>query len=188
MKRIVHYLHEEMADFETVLALYFINYSSYGIVTATVDGKPVKGKSGSVYSPDYCISELVAAEDIAGVIIPGGSKLVEDRNLNQLLLKVHKNNGLIASICAGPTHLAWAGILEDRSFATSIDRPEDETGSPLPWRNYKTDRFVVDRNVITAKGTSFIDFAIEIGDWCGVFADKAEKENDRLIYKGLQDE
>ena len=42
-----------------------------------------------------------------------------------------------------------------------------------------------DKNVITAQGTAFIDFAIEICDWFNLFENQEDKDNFEKEIKGL---
>lgn len=59
-------------------------------------------------------------EEYDAIIIPGGNKgvsnILKEDNLDNILHYFNDNNKLIASICAGPTILAKAGILKNRRF------------------------------------------------------------------------
>jgi putative intracellular protease/amidase len=95
--------------------------------------------------------------------------------------ELNYNHKLIAAICAAPWILAKAGILEDRNFTTSIvqwqEMHREILGSddPFPRKGFVNERVVRDGNIITAKGVAFIDFAVEVCDYFGLFKDEAER-------------
>lgn len=56
---------------------------------------------------------------------------------------------------------------------------------PFPRENFVSERVVRDGNVITAQGTAFIDFAIEICDWFNLFENQEDRDNFEKEIKGL---
>lgn len=56
---------------------------------------------------------------------------------------------------------------------------------PFPRENFIQERVVRDGNIITAQGTAFIDFAIEICDWFNLFENKDDRDNFAKNIKGL---
>lgn len=55
---------------------------------------------------------------------------------------------------------------------------------PFPRENYVPGRVVSDKNIITAQGTAFIDFAVEICDWFHLFASSDDKDHFLRLIKG----
>ena len=102
--------------------------------------------------------------------------------LQHLLIELNRQKKLIAGICgAGTLLLAKAGILKNVQYTTPInewDKKYQElfgTTDPFPRVNFIAKRVVRDRNVITAQGNAFIDFAIEICDFFSLFSSELEK-------------
>lgn len=93
--------------------------------------------------------------------------------------KVIRNNKLVAAICFGPQFLGRAGILKDFKFTTSCSINKiRQLGlkDPFVRENYELKRVVIDRNLITAQGYAFIDFAIVVCDYLEVFETITQKE------------
>jgi putative intracellular protease/amidase len=133
----------------------------------------------------------VNSDDIEGLIIPGGWLENLEDELISLILKFDEEKKLIAAICAAPWILAKAGILEKRKYTTSIavweKKHKDFFGidDPFPRQGYLEKRVVRDDNIITGKGTAFIDFTIEVCDYLGVFKDEFEKDEFEKDIKGI---
>lgn len=155
-----------LADgFEEVEALTVVDYLrrmdvAIDMVSIT-DNLEVIGAHDIKVIVDKLIKD-VKSDNYTGLVIPGGmpgaSNLRDNKEVIEIVKMMHKNNKMVAAICAGPIVLQKAGILEDKNV-TSFPGFENE----LKDSNYKTDAVVVDSNIITAQGPNFArDFAIEI--------------------------
>ena len=51
------------------------------------------------------------------------------------------------------------------------------------WENYLNQRTVVDRNVITAQGFAFVDFAVEVCKYLHIFESELQLEQQLLRVK-----
>ena len=60
-----------------------------------------------------------------------------------------------------------------------------DTRQELIRENFLEKRVVRDRNIITAQGIAFVDFAIEICDWFNLFENQKEKESFVKSIKGF---
>jgi 4-methyl-5(b-hydroxyethyl)-thiazole monophosphate biosynthesis len=102
----------------------------------------------------------IQAEDYNGIILPGGNPGYVNLGRSSVLLElVKKMNGqgkMVAAICASPSVLAKAGVLEGKR-ATIFPGMEKEI--PYP----RGDKVVVDGNVITSQGPgTAMEFALKI--------------------------
>lgn len=90
-------------------------------------------------------------EEYDAIFIPGGSKgarnLAAHDRVIQAIREFNSQGKAIAAICAGPTVLEKAGILQGRA-GTSFPGFEEE----LSFEVYKEDRVVVSENIITSRG------------------------------------
>lgn len=75
----------------------------------------VTGAHGIEVSCDVSLGE-VRAQELRAIVLPGGlpgaTNLKASERLRELLLAVHRDQGLVAAICAAPIVLGAAGLLE----------------------------------------------------------------------------
>jgi len=183
MDKILVFMYNDMADFEITYATHLLGHElSKQIVPCAYDNKPIKSKGGMIYIPAITVAE-VASEDYVGLLIPGGWNPVVKDEMLAMINEFFNSGKLLAAICAGPRFLAKAGILNNVKYTTSIvewnqARREafDNEDDPFPRENFIDTRVVRDKNVITSKGISFVDFAIEVADYFGQFQDEVKKQ------------
>jgi putative intracellular protease/amidase len=177
-----------MADFEVSLACTMIAGKRYRIVPVGLRMAPVSTFSGLVVSPTATLNEALSWDDLDGLIIPGGSPNPQPPELTALIRRLDDQGKLLAAICAGPTYLARAGVLDGRKFTHTADAAflaKLNSPDPFPTCGFTSGGVVRDRNVITAPDTSFVDFAAEIMDFLGLFGDDGDKTAWATAYKGL---
>lgn len=97
-----------------------------------------------------------------GIVLPGGmpgtTHLMEDETVNRVIREFAENGKLVAAICAAPSVLGNAGLLEGKK-ATCYPGVE----AKLIGANFVTDSVAKDGNIITSRGLgTAIDFAAEI--------------------------
>ena len=95
-------------------------------------------------------------------------------------------NKLVSAICFAPQFLGRAGILTDYKFTTSCSEEKIKNlgvENPFNWNNYINKRTVVDRNVITAQGFAFVDFAIEVCTYLNIYENKKQLRQQLLRVK-----
>ena len=116
-----------------------------------------------------------------GIILPGGMPgtihLGEDETVNRVIKEFATAGKLVAAICAAPSVLGQAGILEGKKATCHPGFEEKLTGADC-----KLDPVVCDGNIITSRGMgTAIPFALEIVRY---FKDDAavEKVKGGLVY------
>lgn len=180
---ILCYIYDEMADFEISLVLHRLkNTGKKQIITVSEDLELKKAQSGLTYLPDRKIEDICEDSEIEGIIIPGGPIRPEQNRICPLVKKLAENGKLVAAICFAPQFLARAGILESYRYTTSCQKEKvEQLGYEdfFPRENGTMSRTVRDRNVITAQGYAFVDFAIEVCRYFSVFESR-EQEYDLL--------
>ncbi|SCY84303.1 DJ-1/PfpI family protein [Alkaliphilus peptidifermentans] len=191
MGKIAFFIYDDMADFEITFAAHLLGTNGYEIVTIAYEDKLIRNKTGVQYKPLKQVKDIIN-EDIEGLIITGGWNGEIRPELMDLIHKVNSKDKLLAAICAGPRYLAKAGILNSFKYTTSISEWTEthnqnfgDDKDPFPRENYIFDKVIRDRNVITAQGTAFIDFAVEICDWFKLFKDNEEKVSFLNSFKGI---
>lgn len=188
MGKILCFVYENMADFETVLACHMLGGAAKKeIVSIAYEKTPIEALSQHLYMPKITVKEAINLDEVEGLIIPGGFERECREELIELIQKLHGDKKLICAICAAPEFLAKAGILENHSYTTTLGEDYYKNNGIkdcFPRQNYLEEKVVRHENVITAKGRSFIDFGIEILDYFNLFDNAEEKEMYGRSYKG----
>lgn len=133
------------------------------VVTAGLAAGPVTGSHGISIAAD---TTLDAAMELGFdmVVLPGGmpgaANLAADARILALLRRLRERGAYTAAICAAPSVLAKAGLLEGRR-ATSY--PGFLTSASAPRVVLAEDPVVVDDTVITSRGPgTAMDFALAL--------------------------
>lgn len=147
------------------------------IVTISIMGKnEVTGSHNIIFQTDTVFEEVDFGE-LEGVILPGGMpgtlNLGKHEGVNRIIREFAESGKMVAAICAAPSVLGAAGILQGK---TAVCHPGFE--EKLTKANVKYDNVAVDGNVITSRGmgTAF-DFGLAI---VGYFKDQTVVEDVKL--------
>lgn len=189
MGKVLCFIYNDMADFELTLASHFTGrFAEKEIVPVAYEKAVVTAKPGLCYYPRATVKEALQYEDVDGLIIPGGWNDEQRPELTELIRKLDEEGKLLCAICAGPQYFARAGVLESHKYTTTLTEQEmKEEGKAdfFPRQNFVDEKVVRDGNMITAVGHSFVDFAVEIGEYFNIYESPEEKEDIRKAYKGL---
>lgn len=152
------------------------------IKTISIMGKPeVTGSHDITFKTDT-VFEDVDFEELEGVILPGGMPgtlhLGEHEGVNRIIRKFAEEGKLVAAICAAPSVLGAAGILEGKKAVCHTGFEEKLVGAKVSFDNVMTDG-----NIITSRGmgTSF-DFGLAIVKYFA-YDDVVEDVKTHMIYK-----
>jgi 4-methyl-5(b-hydroxyethyl)-thiazole monophosphate biosynthesis len=127
-------------------------------VAGTADG-PIVGSRRVPIIPDTTL-DAVAGSRFDMIVLPGGGEgtanLRRDPRIAEIVKRQAERGGNLAAICAAPTVLADAGLL-DRKRVTSYPSYQSEFSAS----DYRTDRVVIDGRLITSRspGTA-LEFAL----------------------------
>lgn len=117
-----------------------------------------------------------------GIVLPGGmpgtTHLMEDDTVNRVIKEFATSGKLVAAICAAPSVLGNAGLLEGKK-ATCYPGVE----SKLTGADFVTDPVAKDGNIITSRGLgTAIEFAAEIVAYL-IDVDAAKSLKESIVYK-----
>ena len=186
MNKILCFVSEEMADFEVTLAFHILkSKGSREIVPVGTDCTPVVSQAGFTYLPALTLTQALDLPEVEALIIPGGPIRPQPEGLTRLILKLQAEHKLLAAICFGPQYLGRAGVLDYHRFTTSCSADHIKSlqvSDPYPRKNYLEERVVRDENVITAKGSAFVDFAFTIAKYLDIFSGRND-EQERLYHE-----
>ncbi len=148
-------------EVEAITNVDVLRRAEIDVLTVTLDKETVIGAHNLEIITDYTLSNINITE-LDGIILPGGmpgaANLRNDLRIINIVKELYRNNKLIAAICAAPIVLEEAGIIKNRQI-TSYPGFESQLKSSV----YKTDRIVIDNNIITGRGPGVaLEFALAI--------------------------
>jgi len=148
-------------ELEAVTVVDLLRRAGIEVVTAGLDGQPVKASRGMTLLPDMTL-EMALQQRFDMVVLPGGQPgadhLRDDPRVISLLQEMAASEGYTAAICAAPRVLAHAGLLDGKR-ATSYPGALDIEG--VPGIEYLETAVVTDGRVITSRGPgTAMDFAL----------------------------
>ena len=162
MPTVLAILAEGFEEIETVTPIDLLRRAGAdGVLAAVGEGIHVTGRSGLTIHADTTLTAVIAA---AGhfdcVFLPGGpgvKHLRADPRVREIVLRQHAAQRWLAAICAAPTVLQDAGLLEGRRFTAHFS-----VGSELP-ALLTNERVVVDGLLVTSRGAgTALDFGLAL--------------------------
>ncbi len=127
-KIIVTLIAEGVEDLEYYVPLMRLQEEGAKVLSAGMDLKPVKGKSGLVITPDVTIESLKASE-LYALILPGGwapDKIRRYDVVKNLVKEMDEANKVIGIICHGGSIAISAGIIKKGQRATGSTGIRDD--------------------------------------------------------------
>lgn len=176
-------LYPEFACHGISLLMYLLNQTNKcNLYFVGETNNPIRSKEGMLFKVDYLISQI-NFDSFDALIIPGGTPECLD-DIKELPYILHEfNNGrkLIAAICAAGIQLAKNGLLTNTKYTNSNNFNSYISRES----NFPQNKLVVcDKNIITARGKGFVDFAMEVIKYLQI---ESEKRIEYLLarYKPL---
>ena len=156
-------LAEGFEELEAITVVDLLRRADIEVTTAALGSRAVRGSHGISVEADTTLAQLDGV-DFDMIVLPGGmpgaKHLGEHEGLRTRLRTMAERGKYTAAICAAPSVLAGAGILEGRR-ATSF--PGFLDPGRTPGLTLATDPVVTDGKVITSRGPgTAIDFALEL--------------------------
>lgn len=171
-------LAEGFEEIEASTVLDVLRRAGMNVVTAGMPGSRVRGARGMEVTADMRLDQIDPSRFDALVLVggnPGCINLGRSQKIMGMIVKFNLDKKLIGAICAAPSILAKAGILEDRA-ATIYPGMEREIPRP------KGKRVVQDENIITSQGPgTSIEFALKIVEVVRG-KDKVKEIREQLVY------
>jgi 4-methyl-5(b-hydroxyethyl)-thiazole monophosphate biosynthesis len=161
MGKVLMFLAPGFEEIEAVTIIDLLRRADIEVVAAGLERDSITGSHGITISGDVFYKDI-DPDDFEYLIIPGGqpgtNNLKEDEKVLDTVRKFEKENKLIGAICAAPTVLHKAGILENKKV-TSYPSEKKVFETSI----YKENHVVRDENIITSRGVgTAIEFALEL--------------------------
>ncbi|CAN5646922.1 DJ-1/PfpI family protein [soil metagenome] len=165
-KRVLCILGEGFEEIETITPIDLLRRAGVDVVLASVNGDSlVMGRSNIIVQTEIALSRLQVA-DFDLLLLPGGpgvTGLRKEGRAATLAKEFHAAEKLVAAICAAPTILQDAGLLEGKRF-TAHSSVHAELPAALG-----EERVVQDGKIITSRGAgTALDFGLAlVAELCG---------------------
>ena len=161
MKRVLVLLIEGFEDIEMITPVDLLRRAGAEVVLASLgEGIHVTSSLKVTMHADAMLADALASGAFDMLMIPGGpgvKKLREDGRAADVAKLFATNQKIIAAICAAPTVLADAGLLEGRLY-TAHDSTYGELTHALAEQ-----RVVQDADIITSRGAgTALDFGLAL--------------------------
>ena len=161
MPKVLVPLAQGCEEIEAVTIIDILRRAGIEVVSAGLDDLPVKASRGVMLIPDATL-DAVMHENFDMIVLPGGqpgaNNLRADQRIIALLQKMTQQGKYIAAICAAPSVLASAGLL-DGKHATSFPGALD----PFPNVGQQDTAIIEDGKFITSRGPgTAMNFALTL--------------------------
>jgi 4-methyl-5(b-hydroxyethyl)-thiazole monophosphate biosynthesis len=146
-------------EMEAIAPIDLLRRAGVGVTVASITGsRRITGRNAIVIEADILFQE--ASEPYDAVVIPGGPGIRAVRAESKVIECIQRqaqSGRLVAAICAAPTVLLDAGLLEGRRytahFGVANELPEILEDAPV----------VIDGNIVTSRGAgTATDFGLTL--------------------------
>jgi 4-methyl-5(b-hydroxyethyl)-thiazole monophosphate biosynthesis len=127
MPKVLVPLAQGCEEIEAVTVIDILRRAGITVVSAGLDSQPVRASRGVMLVPDATL-DAVLNDSFDMVVLPGGqpgtNNLKADARVATLLQRMVQQGKYVAAICAAPSVLASAGLLDGRratSFPGALD-------------------------------------------------------------------
>ncbi len=146
-------------EIEAVTVMDILRRAGIEVITAGLDAQPVRASRGTVIIPDITL-DVALKHEYDMVVLPGGqpgtNNLKADARILELVQHMAQQGKYVAAICAAPSVLAMAGLLDGKR-ATSFPGALDA----FPQVQQQQTAVVEDGKLITSRGPgTAMDFAL----------------------------
>jgi 4-methyl-5(b-hydroxyethyl)-thiazole monophosphate biosynthesis len=167
-------------ELEAISIVDILRRAEVDVVIASLSGEMITASRGTKIVPDMSLDEALEQE-FDMVVLPGGmpgtDHLDNDYRIHTLLKEMVENKKYVGAVCAAPSVLAHAGLLDGKR-ATCYPGFLDNISENVASTNAVVER---DGQIITSRaaGTA-MDFALEIVEaLCGT--ERRKKVEDGLV-------
>jgi len=161
MPKVLVPLAQGCEEIEAVTVIDILRRAKVTVVSAGLDSQPVRASRGVLLVPDTTL-DAVLNDSFDMIVLPGGQpgtdNLNADKRIIALLQKMAQQGKHVAAICAAPSVLASAGLLDGKK-ATSFPKSLDGFARI----DLQTSAVVEDGNLVTSRGPgTAMDFALTL--------------------------
>ena len=149
-------------EIEAINVIDILRRADVEVVTAGLKEGLVEGSHKVLVLPDTSLDNI-DFRDFDGLVLPGGApgfvNLGNDERILKMAKEMDRAGKYVAAICAAPSVLIKAGVLQGRKATVSPSGKAQVAACA----EFSEDRVVVDKNLITSRspGTA-LEFALKL--------------------------
>lgn len=182
MKKIGIFMADGCEEIEGLTVVDIVRRAKMEIVMISITGKREVTSSHQVTFLTDALAAEVDYDTLDGIVLPGGMpgtlNLQEDETVNKVIRQFATEGRLVCAICAAPSVLGAADVLEGKWATCHPGFEEKLTGAKVEEKEV-----VVDGNVITSRGMgTAIPFALSLVSQL-VSEEKAQELAQSIIFK-----
>lgn len=176
------FLADSCEEIEALTVVDILRRANLEIVMISINKTTsVTGSHGITFLADTTFEE-VSFDELDAIVLPGGMPgtlhLGEHAGVNSVIKDFAQKGKLVSAICAAPSVLGAAGILEGKNATCHPGFEDKLTGAAT-----SLDTVVTDGNIITSRGMgTAIDFALAIVNYMKDETAVAELKK-QLVYE-----
>jgi 4-methyl-5(b-hydroxyethyl)-thiazole monophosphate biosynthesis len=175
MKNVLVLFADGSEELEAITVVDILRRAGVSVTLAGLREGVLRGSRGVMLMPDKTLDDVLL-EEFDMVVLPGGqpgtNHLIDDKRVLALVQRMEKKGKLVAAICAAPSVLATAGLLDSKQ-ATSFPGALD----PYPKVQKQHTAIVEDGKIITSRGPgTAMDFALTLTERLAGTAKRQEVE------------
>ncbi|MBK3496369.1 DJ-1/PfpI family protein [Viridibacillus sp. YIM B01967] len=179
MKKTAVLLYPQFSEYELTTALSILMQGGKPISVIALTKEGVSGEAGLTCIADETIDQ-VNYQDFDSLLLTGCMDIVSvvenERYIEFIQKIVNQENFVIASISSSPMLLAKAGLLKGKKYTVGLLEKDREQSGFFNDVDYVEDLVVQDGNIITARGSGFIQ-------WGALFGKALNIEFEEAWYK-----
>lgn len=160
-------LYPLFSEYELTVALSILKQGNHPITTIGITSGPIKGESDLICIPDRTIYNTDIST-LDSILFPGCMDITTLYGNNDIIEFIRKCTSskdlVVAAISSSPYLLAKAGVLKNRKFTIGMEYEQRKVTGIFDEENYCSELVVQDRNILTARGSGFIQFGIKLGE------------------------
>jgi len=166
MKKTAVLIYPNFSEYELTTALSILMQGAKPISIISVNREPVKGEAGLTVMADLTIDEVIY-EEYDSLLLTGCMDIfsvLTNSLYTDFIQNISKQeNFFIGSISSSPALLAKAGVLKNKNYTVGLVEEARKASGLFEGANYIDELIVQDENLITARGSAFIEFGIQFG-------------------------
>lgn len=182
MKKAGVFLAEGFEEIEGLTVVDILRRAGVETVMISITGQKEVHGSHKIGVLADCLYEEVEFSELDGIVLPGGmpgtTNLGNYSGVNEAVKSFAENGKLVAAICAAPSVLGQAGILEGKKAACYPGFEDKLTGAEVVY-----EEVAEAGNVITSRGMgTAISFGLRLTAYL-VSEQKAKELAEGIIYR-----
>ncbi|MBM7578691.1 DJ-1/PfpI family protein [Jeotgalibacillus terrae] len=159
-------LYPRFSEYELSVLLSVLQQGGKKVLYIGLEHQVVKGEAGLPCIPETTIQEVDISK-LDSIVLPGVDDfehLVDHKELSAFIKRINAQGKIIGAISSAPYLLAQSGVLCDRKYTTGLTAEQRAFLGGFTDAYFVDAPTVVDGQIVTARGSAFVDFAFKYGE------------------------